>query len=341
MNRNVVLFRKKPAPTDEIYFLNPISPLVGSGRIDLKIYDSRHYFGRKTDILQSIQGSRVVVSRYIHPTWLTLLKDHHEKTDGITYIVDDDIPAARNTADLPGDYRRRMNLAAENEFSPMLDLADSIVVTSRYLYERYGSEKTFLLEPGLTTRFPESSVKSMPMEPLRIIYFATAMHQADLKLIAPSLIRVVERFDNVRIDIVISKIPQPELSSVPRIRFVKPMSWERYKRFFSKQQAHILLAPKLDTPYNLGKSFIKVLDAAACGAAGIYSNVRPYNEVVENGTDGLLVENHPEKWLEALSRLIENPSEIGRIAQKGRDLALRIGNPGRLTGFWEERLLRQ
>ena len=42
------------------------------------------------------------------------------------------------------------------------------------------------------------------------------------------------------------------------------------------------------------------------GIVGVYSNTEPYTYVVKNGINGILAENNPESWYEALSCLIED-----------------------------------
>ncbi len=336
----VVLLRKHPTPTEEMYFLRPVQKLLDNDTVDLHIIQAKAGLRAKRKFLPELQGAHVVAVRYLPKGWLELLKEVRGELAGLTYIVDDDIPAARNTADLPKDYQRRLTKAAQHDFWPMLELADTLITTSTTLFERYASDRTSLLEPGLFQPVPDAV--SCPQEgPLRMAFFATAMHQPDLEMIAPALHSVLERFQRVHLDVVVSKRPPPLLASQPRVHVTPPMAWETYKRFIKEQRAHIFLAPKKETPYNKAKSFIKVLDAAQLGAVGVYSNVRPYNEVVEHGRNGLLVDNTLKAWFEALEWLITNPGKMSELRQGARELALKIGNPERLTAFWEKQLCCQ
>jgi glycosyltransferase involved in cell wall biosynthesis len=335
----VMLLRKHPTPTEEMYFLWPIQELIDHDALDVRIIQSKAGLGKKKAFLSSLLGAHVVAVRYLPRGWLRVLKEVRGELAGLTYIVDDDIPAARETADLPRDYRRRLIKAAQNDFWPMLDLADTLITTSTTLFERYASDRTFLLEPGLFLPLPDEG--PCPNEQsLRMAFFATAMHQPDLEMIAPALEAVHDRHPQVQLDMIVSRNPPSELSGLPRVSFYPPMPWADYKCFLQRQRAHILLAPKQETPYNKAKSFIKVLDAAQLGAVGVYSNVRPYNEVVEHGRNGLLVDNTPKAWFDALEGLISNPAKTSELRQGARELALRIGNPERLTAFWKKHLCR-
>lgn len=329
----VVLIRKHPTPTDEIYFFKPLEKLLNSGILDLEIFEKKFRIHKQRSF-NRIHGTHVVISRYIPGPWLKYLRTH-SNAHHITYLFDDDIPAARESPNLPRRYRKKLARCANNEFYPMLDLADTLVTTSPYLFERYASRKIFLLEPGLWTSRPDLSESTRSQSSVRIVYFATAMHWSDLEMIAPALRRIHDSFPFVVFDIVVSrKIPRV-LANLSRVRFHTPMPWEKYKEFLTDRQADIFLAPKDQSPYNRGKSFIKVLDAALCGAVGVYSTVAPYTGVVRDGVDGVLVRNDPGDWYLALHRLLTNPSEREVLRRRGGELAERIGNPDRLTRFWE------
>lgn len=329
----VVLIRKHPTPTDEIYFFKPLEKLLNSGILDLEIFEKKFRIHKQRSF-NRIHGTHVVISRYIPGPWLKYLRTH-SNAHHITYLFDDDIPAAQHSVNLPGKYRKKMQRCAKKEFYPLLGLADALITTSPYLYKQYASPKTFLLEPCLWSSRPALSESTSSQSSVRIVYFATAMHWSDLEMIAPALRQIHDRFDSVLLDIVVSKTIPRTLANLPRVRFHKPMPWEKYKGFLTDRQADIFLAPKDESPYNLGKSFIKVIDAALCGAAGVYSKVAPYTGVVQDGADGLLVRNDPRDWYEALRFLLENPLKREELKQQGLEMAARIGNPERLTRFWK------
>jgi glycosyltransferase involved in cell wall biosynthesis len=78
------------------------------------------------------------------------------------------------------------------------------------------------------------------------------------------------------------------------------------------------LAPLEDNEFNCCKSNIKWLEYSACTAAGIYSNLPPYKDIL-SGKDGLLVGNSQKEWRDALEFLICNKKErikMGHLARK-------------------------
>lgn len=332
--KRVVLLRKHPTPTEEIYFLSPVRKLIDNADIDLDIIQGKAGLGTEKALIPRLRGAHVVVARYLPKGWLKLLRKIRGELAGLTYIVDDDIPAASETTNLPRDYQRRLIKVARHDFWPMLDLADTLLTTSTYLFERYASDKTLLLEPGLFLPLPETDDRH-DKSLLRMAFLSTAMHQPDLEMIAPALHEIQKQYKHVQLEIIVSRKPPKALTSLPRATLYPSMSWQDYKDFVRQRKLDILLTPKQETPYNRAKSFIKVLDAAQLGAVGVYSDVRPYNEVVEHGKSGLLASNTSQDWYKALAWLIENPGKLSALRQGGRELASRIGNPDRLTNFWK------
>ncbi|MEW6677854.1 MAG: glycosyltransferase [Pseudomonadota bacterium] len=78
------------------------------------------------------------------------------------------------------------------------------------------------------------------------------------------------------------------------------------------------LAPLADNAFNACKSPIKWLEFSALGAAGVFSHVPAYKDVIEQGKTGLLVDNQTDKWVNAIKLLIDYPEyrlELALAAQ--------------------------
>lgn len=79
----------------------------------------------------------------------------------------------------------------------------------------------------------------------------------------------------------------------------------------------ILIAPLDDSRSSMSKCPNKYLEIAAIGAAGIYSDVHPYKDVVEDGHTGILVrDNEMETWYKAIEDLIEDKEKRQRISME-------------------------
>src|SRR5690606_25827202 len=110
------------------------------------------------------------------------------------------------------------------------------------------------------------------------------------------------------------------------------------KTFRARERAHIAIAPLLDTPYNRGKSSVKLFDIAALGAVGIYTKSPPYEDVIEHSVNGLLLDNDPLLWRKALKWMIDHPNELQRMAHACQALAASRGDLARLQAHWRRSL---
>jgi hypothetical protein len=169
-----------------------------------------------------------------------------------------------------------------------------------------------------------------------LTFHGTAIHQADLAAITPALIAVHNARANVRIELVTSGQIDPGLKRLPRVVQRRAMSWRRYRLMVERSTRHIMLVPLMDTPFNRGKSHVKVLDAAGLGAAGIYAARSPYADVVVHGRSGLLVDDDIAAWRDAILALVDDWARARAIAADGQLLARRIGDPSLAVAFWRD-----
>ena len=331
--RKLLLIRKAAAPTDELYVLAPLQPLVEQGRIEVVTVDldTTQFTQQLVDGLLK-PGTVVVVSRYISDEWIQALTVRRHLLGPIFYLMDDDVLAAEDTRWLPADYRARMAKVGHGEFQTMVNLCDRFIVTSAFLAHRFRSSKTKLLEPPYLQT--PRTMRHFDDQSFVVAYHGTLAHRDDVAMIAPALRHIHDRYSNIRLQIVMGNQVPDYLKGLSRVEIVRAMSWDKYKEYSEKVRAHIALAPMLRTPYNLGKSIIKIHDIASLGAAGLYSRSAPYTKYITEGHDGVLLENDPLMWQKALMLLIEQPERAKNIAIAGQALAQRIGSLSKLTEFW-------
>ena len=334
--RKLLLIRKTAAPTDELYVLAPLQPLIEQGLVEVNTVDltSMKLNPQLVDnVLQP--GTFVVVSRYISDDWIQVLTTKKKLLAAIFYLMDDDVLAAEETpwlSTVSTDYRSRMAQVAHGEFQTMVNLCDRLVVTSEFLANRYSSLKTRLLEPPYINQ--PRDMLHFAKQPLIIAYHGTLTHRDDLAMIAPALRHIHDRYAHVRLQVVMGTSLPDYLKGLKRVEIVRAMPWEDYKSFAASSRAHIAVAPMLRTPYNLGKSIIKIHDIASLGAAGLFTRCEPYTKYISDQKDGLLLENDPLMWEKAMRFLIENPDKAQALAIAGQSLAQSIGSLERLTKFW-------
>jgi hypothetical protein len=325
-----ILLRPDHSPTDDLYVTAAMELIGRRHGWSYSIIDLRDPV--PLDDPQAIRpGDFVVVSRYITEPWFQRLAKLQGRIR-IAYLMDDDVAAAIDTPALRMLYRQRMDEVALLDFQAMLRLADHVVVTSENLLRTYNSPKTRMLHPPCL-RFPLDMVHQDMRRPIRFAYHGTDGHLEDINFLAPVLGRLAQKFGS-RIEVeIFTSFRWP--TTLSNIRFVKPKPWADYVAHAARHPAHVAVVPLLFTPYNAGKSIIKVHDTTSLGAVGVYSRTDPYTGVVRDGEDGLLVANDPGLWYQALKLLTEQGDFRRGMAIRAQERAQSDFSAAATAGFWE------
>ena len=77
------------------------------------------------------------------------------------------------------------------------------------------------------------------------------------------------------------------------------------------------IMPLENTPWELGKCSYKLIQYMGCGIPVVASSIGMNKEVVEDGSNGFLVENEAE-WIEKISVLLNDPLLRKTFGKKGR-----------------------
>ncbi len=75
------------------------------------------------------------------------------------------------------------------------------------------------------------------------------------------------------------------------------------------------LMPLLDTPWNRGKSALKVIEYMACGVAAVASPVGENNYVITDGKNGFLPRTAKD-WADTIEQLYRNPEQLPMIGSE-------------------------
>lgn len=84
-------------------------------------------------------------------------------------------------------------------------------------------------------------------------------------------------------------------------------NYYKYLAFAANLNWDIGLAPQMDDEYANCKYHVKLLEYTHIRCAGIYSKTKLYSGVIEDGVNGLLAENSPAAWKDAIVRLVRDP----------------------------------
>jgi len=156
--------------------------------------------------------------------------------------------------------------------------------------------------------------------PLIIGYVGTRSHLKDLEQLYPVIIDVIKRCgDAVNFHLWIHSLPI-ELASIPQVTW-NPFSlpnYDDYIQWISEIPVDIWIAPLTNAPFNQAKSPIKFLEYSTRAVPGVYSNIAPYQKVIEDGVNGFLA-NDKLEWVEKIVSLVNEDNlrlNMGLAAQE-------------------------
>lgn len=90
--------------------------------------------------------------------------------------------------------------------------------------------------------------------------------------------------------------------------YVKSVSFLDYHHKLNSLNLDIALLPMRDIDYHqVGKPFTKYLELAACQLPVVVSDIKPYNELIEDGVTGFLARD-PDHWTDIMIELIQDHS---------------------------------
>lgn len=245
------------------------------------------------------------------------LLDHcHNRGIPTVYEIDDFLFGLSTTH---ADYVFVMNsLPGARLFAKQ---ADMIITSSDYLKNKLsGYNNVQCIPNALDERIwlplqKRSKANNQDVK-TRILYMGTYTHQNDLLIVAKAIKKLQREFKGkIEVDIIgVTKAQSQQewfnTIQPPRTNYPKFVNWLRDQSNWS-----IGIAPLEDSKFNNCKSYIKYLDYAALGLAPVCSNLLPYQSVIRDGENGLLVDNDTDSWYRALKELIIRKEYREKIAQ--------------------------
>lgn len=245
------------------------------------------------DILVSLRGNNPL-SAYLAEKAQNLGKK-------IILILDDDL-IEYNSFDHP-----YINKLAKESLLRVLNVAEIMITTSRYLGDKY--KKNYGVNYALldTILDPEEiDPPKAPSDRIKIVYAAGSEHCVFFnEIVKPSLSKLSEWYaDRISLTFIGTHVDVGNVSFP--VEYVKTMPFVEYQKYMRKTRFDIGLAPLSDTELCRSKYYNKYIEYTKHGICGIYSNLLPFNIVVKDGVNGVLSENKTDKWTNAISKLIDN-----------------------------------
>ena len=137
-------------------------------------------------------------------------------------------------------------------------------------------------------------------------------HNPDVELIKPVLIKLMEKYENVKLKLVGElEVPEEFKKFSDRIIIEPFVDWTLLPKIIAS--IDINLAPLEESIFNEAKSENKWTEASLVKTVTVASNVGAFKAMIKNGEDGILCSNSSE-WEKALEKLITNREYREKIA---------------------------
>lgn len=297
--------------------LRLISPLCSLGTSIKLIWGSTYDGNVCTTNLQAISAADILVLQRFYPRNATLSNIEYMIASGkpIVYEIDDLITALPEDNPLKPSVEETTDLLAK-----LMPHFNAITASTEALAAEFGcfNKTTYVLPNLIDESLWQVSPKTETSEPIVIGFAGTNSHREDMDSIGDALFMIAQKYGK-RVVFRFMGDASPRMAKLPTFEFIPfTADYASYSRALGQSGFDIAVVPLVDNAFNRCKSNIKWLEYSACGIAGIYSDLPPYNTTVEHGTTGLLAGNDPQQWFDALDLLIGNTELRRSIAANAR-----------------------
>jgi len=261
------------------------------------------------DILET--GDVVLIQRvFPFPGTAPLLETIFASGKPVVYDTDDDWTSLPASHDFFPDLGQRLPLILDTARRARLVTVSTPSLAA--VFEARGARHVQVVPNCLPDAlWPPTPPPDRPVTAVGLA--ATPSHRSDLAPLEMALSRLANRLGQSA-RWVFFGCP-PDKSLFPGAT-VLPFSQDygAYAARLPRLGLAIGLAPLADTAFNRAKSPIKWMEYAACGLAGVFADLPPYQGVVEQERTGLLVGPDPRDWCQAVERLVRDPALRKRLA---------------------------
>ncbi len=315
--------------TADYYFLGGVGDLVGA--------DGVASHGRPIERIGPNSWTcddRLVIVRYATAQEMSRIEDRRWRS--VHYIIDDLLPAAAESAELPPDYRQKLSRFSATLLPRILALNPIIVAPSDHILEYFPAFDRRRLDPCcLALRDQQGLPPPTTWDgSLRIAFLGSRSHAGTLPLLDVMALRLARTCPQATLHLFFGRHLPTSMARRDNVVNNPPVAWSQFQAFCRRTPFHIGLAPVLDTAFGKARSITKIMDHAAVGAVGLYSDREPFKQVIEHGRAGLLVADGADAWTAAILDLVASPASAQAMARAGAALASDLGDPLRVRRFW-------
>lgn len=319
----------RPLPTADYYFLAGVGDLVSATGIATPRQPIVR-FGPHT----WAHADRLVIVRYVEPRELAAIEAIRWRS--VHYVIDDLIPAAADSLELPADYREKLTRFSTTLLPRILAMAPTVVAPSEAILSLFPEHPRRRLDPACLPLLDPAGLPPPTawQGPLRVAFLGTRSHAGSLPLLAAIAGRLERTAPDARLHVFLGRHLPASFAARRNVVNMPPIGWELFPSYCRMARFHVGLAPVQDTPFARARSLTKLMDYAAVGAVGIFARRPPFEGVIVHGETGLLCDDGEEAWTAAILDVASAPRRAVDMARAGAALAAERGDPLRLRRFW-------
>lgn len=137
---------------------------------------------------------------------------------------------------------------------------------------------------------------------IRVLYAGSIDHTNMIRqVIVPAMLRVLGQIENISFTFIGA---DPGIRHNRRVRYIPFFhEYNEYRKYVENGGFQIGLAPVRTSHFYQCKYYNKFVEYTSIGAVGIYTDCPLYRQIVTCGENGVLCENTPEKWADAVIQL--------------------------------------
>ncbi len=300
-------------PSTQLHIVKPLVALNRAGWIEATVALEHGVFHHSLD-----RADVVVFCRNTEPAYNWILDFALARGKPVVYDLDDNFFELPPTTEV-GRYHRAPERLEQLE--RYLKNAALVRVYSEALREQIGRLNPNVVQvdgPIDWTLIPSRPKRSDP-DKVRIVYPTSRVEDELARVFLDDLERLLAVYDG-QLEMCFWGYHPRKLRGHPAVRFIPAIAnYDRFFRNFARFGFDVGLAPLRDDLFHRSKTDVKFREYAACGIAGVYSNVGSYAKSVEHEVTGLLVSNQPGSWFDALSRLVKDAGLRHLIQDRARE----------------------
>ncbi len=282
-----------------------------------------------------LHGASVIFVRYVTAAWRALIEQTRHSLARLIYFMDDDLFDWKAAEGLSWRYRFKLLKRATWQRKWLLKMQPELWVSTSWLQQKYAQHKPRLVIPtplGLANycnKFPNradsANVEIKQFDEILakncnaleercvVFYHGTGSHQAEIEWLLPVIELVLAANANIAFELIGNAHTQKLYRHLERVRVIPQMKWPAYQHFIQQPGRHIGLAPMLEHPFNLARSYTKFFDIQRAGAAGIYADTGPWKAFIDSGQQGVLAPMQVSSWASAILDLAADQGQRARI----------------------------